>query len=42
MWVNFRCKFLAEVGQFCARINRRPFHENTVYLYSIVTQNPKQ
>ncbi|VXC82865.1 Gamma-glutamyltransferase (fragment) [Burkholderia sp. 8Y] len=21
MWVNFRCKFLAEVGQFCAPIN---------------------
>ena len=21
MWVNFRCKFLAEVGQFYARIN---------------------
>ncbi|MDQ0621951.1 hypothetical protein [Paraburkholderia graminis] len=23
MWVNFRCKFLAEVGQFYTRVNRR-------------------
>lgn len=22
MWVNFRCKFLAEVGQFYPRINK--------------------
>jgi hypothetical protein len=28
MWVNFRCKFLVEVGQFYAPIN--------TYLYSCV------
>ena len=26
MWVNFRCKFLAEVGQFYAPINNRCFY----------------